>query len=90
MTQTNYTRDIADTSCSRMGDGESLRAICRGPGMPSEGTVRGWAVRDFDGFSERYRAARSLLMDYWADQMSHRAAMARGFCARAIRKILAA
>jgi hypothetical protein len=52
-----------------MGDGESLRAICRGPGMPSEGTVRGWAVRDFDGFSERYRAARSLLMDYWADQI---------------------
>ena len=69
MTLSNYTREIADTICSRMSEGESLRAICRDPGMPSEGTVRGWAVRDVDGFSERYRAARSLLMDYWADQI---------------------
>jgi hypothetical protein len=36
--------------------------------MPSEGTVRGWAVRDHDGFGERYRAARSLLLEAWADQ----------------------
>ena len=69
MTQTNYTREIADTVCSRMSEGESLRAICRDPGMPSEGTVRGWAVRDVDGFAERYRAARLLLMEYWADQI---------------------
>ena len=39
MTQTNYTREIADAICSRMSEGESLRAICRDPGMPSEGTV---------------------------------------------------
>jgi hypothetical protein len=31
--------------------------------------VRGWAVRDVDGFGERYRAARSLLVEYWADQI---------------------
>ena len=48
---------------------ESLRAICRDPGMPSEGTVRGWAVRDHDGFGERDRAARSLLVESWADQI---------------------
>ena len=29
MTQTNYTREIADTICSRMTEGFSLRAICR-------------------------------------------------------------
>jgi hypothetical protein len=69
MTQTNYTREIADTICTRMSEGESLRAICRDPEMPSEGTVRGWAVRDVDGFGPRYRAARFLLMDYWADQI---------------------
>jgi hypothetical protein len=69
MTQTNYTREIADTICARMSEGESLRAICRDPGMPSEGTVRGWAVRDVDGFMERYRSARLLLMEYWADQI---------------------
>jgi len=69
MTQSNYTHEMAETICSRMSEGESLRAICRDPGMPSEGTVRGWAVRNVDGFGERYRAARQLLMEYWADQI---------------------
>src|SRR5262249_8984056 len=63
------TREVADTICSRMAEGESLRSISRDPGIPSEGTVRGWAVRDHDGFGERYRAARSLLVEYWADQI---------------------
>jgi terminase small subunit-like protein len=53
MTQTNYAPEIADTICTRMSEGESLRAICRDPGMPSGGTVRGWAVRDVDGFDQR-------------------------------------
>lgn len=26
-------------------------------------------MRDVDGFGERYRAARLLLMDFWADQI---------------------
>ena len=69
MTATNYTRELSDTICARMAEGESLRAICRDPGMPSEGTVRGWAVRDHDGFGERYRAARFLLVEFWADQI---------------------
>src|SRR5258708_21805330 len=69
MTQTNYTRALADIICDRMIEGESLRAICRDFGMPSEGAVRGWSVRDVDGFGERYRAARLLLMEYWADQI---------------------
>src|ERR1700720_1232780 len=67
MTQTNYTRDLADIVCDRMTEGESLRAICRDPDMPSEGAVRGWAVRDVDGFGDRYRAARQMLLEYWAD-----------------------
>ena len=69
MTQTNYTRALADIICDRMTEGESLRAICRDFGMPSEGAVRGWSVRDVDGFGDRYRAARLLLMDFWADQI---------------------
>ena len=52
-----------------MSEGESLRAICLDRGMPSEGTVRGWAVRDVDGFGERYRAARQILLEYWSDEI---------------------
>lgn len=37
--------------------------------MPSEGTVRGWAVRDVDGFSHRYQAARQMLLEYWSDEI---------------------
>ena len=69
MTRTKYTREIANSICTRMSEGESLRAICRDPGMPSEGAVRGWAVRDVDAFAERYRMARLLLMDFWADEI---------------------
>ena len=69
MTQTTYTAEIAEHICRRMSEGASLRAICREPGMPSEGAVRGWAVRDVDGFGERYRAARLLLLEAWADQI---------------------
>ena len=69
MTQTNYTREISDTICTRMSEGESLRAICKDPEMPSEGAVRGWAVRDVDGFGDRYRAARQMLLEYWSDEI---------------------
>jgi hypothetical protein len=69
MTLTNYSREIADTICTRMSEGESLRSVCRDPGMPSEGTVRGWAVRDVDDFGNRYRAARQLLLEYWSDEI---------------------
>jgi hypothetical protein len=62
-----YTPALADTICKRISEGESLRAICRGPGMPSEGTVRGWAREDRDGFGSRYRLARELQLDHWAD-----------------------
>src|SRR5882757_7238779 len=69
MIQTNYTRALGDIICDRMTEGESLRAICRNVDMPSEGAVRGWAVRDVDGFGDRYRAARLLLLEFWSDQI---------------------
>jgi hypothetical protein len=70
MTRSNYSREISEIICDRMSNGESLRSICRDPDMTiSEGGVRGWAVRNVDGFGDRYRAARLLLMDYWADEI---------------------
>ena len=69
MTNTIYTRELADTICRRMAEGESLRAICRDAGMPSEGAVRAWAREDRDGFSARYRQARDMLLEYWSDQI---------------------
>jgi hypothetical protein len=62
-----YTSALADTICRRLSEGESLRSICRDPGMPSEGTVRGWARENRDGFGSHYRLARELQLDHWAD-----------------------
>jgi hypothetical protein len=67
MTQSRYTRKLADLICARLSEGESLRSICKDPGMPTEGTVRGWALRNHDGFEVKYRQARLLQLDAWAD-----------------------
>src|SRR5258706_8280968 len=69
MTQTNYSPEIADTICNHMAEGRSLRSVCSDPGLPSEGTVRGWAARNVNGFGDRYRAARLLLLEFWSDQI---------------------
>jgi len=42
---------------ARLAAGESLRAICATPGMPSASTVCGWARKNPE-FKRRYRAAR--------------------------------
>ena len=35
--------------------------------MPTEGAVRTWARDNRDGFGARYRLARELQLDHWAD-----------------------
>jgi hypothetical protein len=69
MTDGIYTPVLADTICKRISEGESLRAICRDPGMPTEGAVRAWARDNRDGFGVRYRLARELQLEFWADQI---------------------
>jgi hypothetical protein len=69
MKETGYNAEIADEICRRMAEGESLRSICRTEGYPAESTVRGWAMRDREGFAERYRQARLLQLEAWADEI---------------------
>jgi hypothetical protein len=69
LSDSGYTSDIGDKICRRMADGESLRAICRDNGMPAESSVRQWALDDRDGFAARYREARALLVERWADEI---------------------
>ena len=64
-----YTPALAETVCKRIAEGESLRAICRDSGMPTEGAVRAWARDNRDGFGSRYRLARELQFEFWADQI---------------------
>jgi hypothetical protein len=55
----SYTPAKADWLCCRLAYGESLRAICREPGMPSVRTVLTWATTRPD-FRKQYDQAREM------------------------------
>lgn len=60
---TKFTQEIANTICNRIGEGESLRAICRDPEMDvSIGTVLRWVSED-EAFREQYARAMEARAD---------------------------
>jgi hypothetical protein len=69
MPDTRYTPELAAEICRRMAEGESLRGICRDPGMPPEATVRTWSRDDRDGFAAQYHQARLMQIDCWVDEI---------------------
>jgi hypothetical protein len=64
-----YSPDVASEICRRVSNGETLREVCRTPGMPPESTVRWWYLTDTDGFAARYMRARESQAEAWADQI---------------------
>ncbi len=76
---TRYTPKVAADICTRLAEGESLRAICRDDAMPSLSTVTGWL---FDGeheeFSEQYARAREVQAEVLADELADIADEATG------------
>jgi hypothetical protein len=66
---TLYTPEIVETILARLASGETLRAICRGDGMPARPTVLLWVVQDREGFSDRYASARETGYAEMADEL---------------------
>lgn len=64
-----FTREVADRILAELKDGRTLRAVCRDEGMPSESTVRTWAVEDMDGFHAQYTRAREIGYMAMADEL---------------------
>lgn len=64
-----YNLKVAAKILARMETGESLRNICRTPGMPTEAAVRKWVRLDLDGFSAHYARARELQMDAMSEEL---------------------
>jgi hypothetical protein len=64
----DYTAELAAEICRQLADGNTLRRVCRDDGMPSEATVRGWAMEDRDGFSAQYARAREIGYHAMADE----------------------
>jgi hypothetical protein len=69
MGMSKYTDELADEICERLSLGESLNAICKDDHMPSEMTVRRWAVHDVQGFASKYAHAREAQADHYADEI---------------------
>lgn len=63
-----YGADTRAYLCQQMALGRTLNAICKEPDMPSKGTVMDWKLRDVDGFSAQYGAARDLMLEHWAEE----------------------
>lgn len=63
-----YSKKLADTICTRIAGGESLRSVCRDDGMPVLSTVLLWVVDDREGFSEQYHRAREAAGYSHADE----------------------
>jgi hypothetical protein len=69
---TKYSKAIADRICSELAEGKTLRAICRADDMPTESTVRGWALQDDEeraGFFAQYSRAREIGYLAMADEL---------------------
>ncbi len=67
---TRYTPEVAADICTRLAEGESLRAICRDNAMPALRTVLGWLFDgDHEEFSQQYTRAREAQAEVWADEI---------------------
>ena len=65
---TVFSAEVAKEICSRLVEGRTLRDVCRDEDMPSESTVRHWAVEDRDGFFAQYAKAREIGYHAMADE----------------------
>ena len=65
---TTFSKEIAETICARMAEGESLRSICRDHYMPHRSSVYQW-LRKNAAFADLYTQARERLVEHWADEI---------------------
>ena len=67
---TRYTPKVAADICTRLAEGESLRAICRDDTMPGLRTVMRWLFDgDHDEFWQHYARAREAQAEVRADEI---------------------
>ena len=64
-----YTPELAYEICRRLTDGETLKVICRGEGMPAASTVRLWVLDNVEGFADLYARARLVGYHTMADEL---------------------
>lgn len=64
----DYSSELAVLICARMGEGESLRSICRDDAMPALSTVFRWLAGDRE-FQEQYARAMDARATLLAEEI---------------------
>jgi hypothetical protein len=67
--QVPWTPEIEEVILGELMSGRTLTEICRDPDMPHVRSVQNWLAQDRGGFAARYRRARELGCDIFADEM---------------------
>lgn len=65
---TDYTKELADSICERLAEGQSLRSVCRGEDMPDKATVFRW-IRTHNEFRDQYTRAKEEAADALAEEI---------------------
>jgi hypothetical protein len=79
---TIYSKELVEEICKRLGNGQTLRSICREEGFPNQDTVHNW-LNKYPEFVEQYTHARIQQADTYAEMIvdeafsSHDAAIGR-------------
>ena len=67
---TAYTPELGETICGRLAEGNTLSSICKEqPDLPSERTIRRWALDPEHPFSPQYARAREIGYHKMADDL---------------------
>lgn len=66
----HYTPELVESILDRIGDGESLSAICRIKGMPNKRTFLRW-VKDKPEVQKAYTEALALREEVYFDEIVH-------------------
>ena len=64
-----YTEDLGKRICDELAEGRTLRSVCEAGEMPSEVTIRRWAIDLDHPFSAQYTRARAVGYHKMADDL---------------------
>lgn len=65
---TKYSKELAETICERLAEGEGLVAICEDEAIPNRATVYRW-IRAHEDFRDMYARAREAQADWFFEEI---------------------
>ena len=65
----DFNQSVFDHICERLAEGQTLREICRQPGMPSHPTVLRWVTDNHEDCAQQYALARDFGYEIMADEI---------------------